>query len=159
MRPSFTAAGLAPLAASVRAWSPSRSCIDRRTGAAGRFRAAAASAGDGADGRALVVELPPPENVALAGAAPLALGGVATAVCGPLPTGLPAARAPVALIDAAPAARLAASCPSSGVGAAGWRTTETRKIVVATWWRISSPSWSYRLNASFLNSLSGSCCA
>ena len=42
----------------------------------------------------------------------------------------------------APAARLAASWASSGVGAAGCLTIWTRKIVVATWWRISDWSWS-----------------
>ncbi len=42
----------------------------------------------------------------------------------------------------APAARLAASCDSSGVGGAGCLTIWTRKMVVATWCRMRDPSWS-----------------
>ena len=56
----------------------------------------------------------------------------------------------------APAARLCSRADSPGGGV---RVTVTRKIVVATWWRMRSRSSPYSWNASRRNSLSGSCWA
>ena len=63
-----------------------------------------------------------------------------------------------------PSSRSAASVAASGIGigvggGGGWRVTVTRKIVLATWWRMKSRSSVYSANASRRNSLSGSCWA
>jgi hypothetical protein len=86
---------------------------------------------------ASAVELP---REAPRGAAP---GAPPAAVVEPSATlVVAAALAPLRAIAVAPAARFAASCDSSGVGAGGCLTTWTRKIVVPTWWRIRARSWS-----------------